>query len=245
MFHGNARAPSRQRIRRRRLAAATADARQITLAWEASPDASVTGYMVSYGTQPGIYTTHVDVGNLVSWQVDLPGNQYYVAVRAYDAGGRFSAYSLEVGDAASAALESSVRAPVSDTAGAMDLQQGWVWINATFASTLANSCLASYTRATNTVSLMDDAGATGMTATLGSSGTLQNSPCAIALGSSTTAAERKHADGHTRADAEAGLQRREERLHVCAERKRDQRRLANARHVDCALIAHARISASA
>jgi uncharacterized membrane protein len=52
---------------------------------------------------------------------------------------------------------------------------------------LANTCLAYYTRATNAVSLMDDAGTTWMTATLGSSGTLQNSQCAIALGSSTTA----------------------------------------------------------
>jgi glucose/arabinose dehydrogenase len=74
----------------------------------------------------------------------------------------------------------------SDTAGAMDLQQGWIWINASFASTLANTCLAYYTRATNTVSLIDDAGTMWMTATLGSGGTLQNSQCAIALGSSTT-----------------------------------------------------------
>jgi hypothetical protein len=75
----------------------------------------------------------------------------------------------------------------ADTAGAMDLAQGWVWINASFASTLANSCVTYYTRGLNAVSLMNDAGTTWMTATLGSSGTLQNSQCAIALGSSTTA----------------------------------------------------------
>jgi PA14 domain-containing protein/putative Ig domain-containing protein len=86
------------------IVAANAVARPITLAWDASADASVTGYMVSYGTASGIYMTTVDVGNLLSWQVDLPGSQYYFAVRAYDAAGRLSDYSLEVGDAAGVAL---------------------------------------------------------------------------------------------------------------------------------------------
>src|SRR5262245_43579992 len=86
------------------LAANAAEGRTITLTWEASTNPTVTGYQVSYGTQPGTYTTTVDVGNLLSWQVDLPGSQYYFAVRAYDAAGNLSPYSLEVGDAAGVAL---------------------------------------------------------------------------------------------------------------------------------------------
>jgi hypothetical protein len=72
----------------------------------------------------------------------------------------------------------------SDTAGASDLTQAWVWFNATFASSAANSCLLYYVRATNTLNLIDDGGTGWLAATLGS-GTLQNSSCAVALGSST------------------------------------------------------------
>jgi hypothetical protein len=86
------------------LVASAAEGRTITLVWDASVDPTVTGYQVSYGMQPGVYTTTVDVGNRVSWQVDLPGSQYYFAVRAYDAAGNRSAYSLEVGDAVGVAL---------------------------------------------------------------------------------------------------------------------------------------------
>ena len=80
------------------LTAATVDARPITLVWDASPDPSVAGYIVSYGTEPGTYSDSIDVGNLISWQVDLPGAQYYFAVRAYDADRNLSEFSLEVGD---------------------------------------------------------------------------------------------------------------------------------------------------
>jgi hypothetical protein len=71
----------------------------------------------------------------------------------------------------------------SDTAGATDLRQTWVWFNPTFSSS-AHSCLAYYQAGNNTLNLLDDAGATWLSLPLGS-GTLQNSQCAIALGSST------------------------------------------------------------
>jgi hypothetical protein len=80
------------------LTAATADARIITLGWDASPEATVIGYKVHYGTQPDGLSTIVDVGNVVTWQVDLSGPQYYFAVLAYDADGNESPLSLEVGD---------------------------------------------------------------------------------------------------------------------------------------------------
>jgi Zn-dependent metalloprotease len=75
-----------------------------------------------------------------------------------------------------------------DAAGANDLATVWMWINATFTGSLANSCLFNYTPATNTLALFNDAGTATLTGTLGSGGTLQNSQCAIALGSSTMAA---------------------------------------------------------
>src|SRR5437899_3349989 len=72
-------------------------ARPIVLAWDASTD-DVSGYVISYGTQAGAYPNSVDVGNLLSYQLDLPGDQYYFVVRAYDAAGNTSASSNEVAE---------------------------------------------------------------------------------------------------------------------------------------------------
>ncbi len=64
---------------------ATVQARPITLAWDPSPELGVTGYVLFYGTQQGIYTTSVDVGNVTTYMIDLPGSQYYFTVRAHTA----------------------------------------------------------------------------------------------------------------------------------------------------------------
>jgi Zn-dependent metalloprotease len=71
----------------------------------------------------------------------------------------------------------------SDSSGTSNLATTWVWFSATQASAV-NSCLINYARGTNTVSLLDDAGGTWMSATLGTGTTLQNSQCAIAVGTS-------------------------------------------------------------
>ena len=72
----------------------------------------------------------------------------------------------------------------SDTAGATALTQGWVWFNATFAASAANSCLVYYDRPTNTLSLLNDAGTTWSSAVIGAATTLQNSQCAVSVGAS-------------------------------------------------------------
>src|SRR5688572_13313946 len=41
----------------------TAAAAQVSLAWNASPDVTVTGYVVYYGTASGSHTASIDVGN--------------------------------------------------------------------------------------------------------------------------------------------------------------------------------------
>lgn len=56
------------------LGAANADARQITLAWDASSE-SAAGCVLFYGTESrdvAAYPYSVDVGNLLSVQLDLP-----------------------------------------------------------------------------------------------------------------------------------------------------------------------------
>ena len=60
-----------------------------TLSWDRNPEASVTGYVVSYGTQPGVHTTSVDVGNVITYVLNPPsGQRYYIVVQAYNQVGR-------------------------------------------------------------------------------------------------------------------------------------------------------------
>jgi hypothetical protein len=84
------------------LSAGDAAARTIRLAWDASADTTATGYRVYWSTEAGVYndTDYVDVGNRLEWTGDLPGDQYYLAVRAYDEEGHLGPLSLEVGDTA-------------------------------------------------------------------------------------------------------------------------------------------------
>src|SRR6267143_6276736 len=85
------------------VAPASVEARPIALAWDANPEPEVTGYTLSYGIQPGVYTTSVDVGNLISYLIDLPGAQYYFAIRAYTATGLTSPLSNEVAESSAIA----------------------------------------------------------------------------------------------------------------------------------------------
>lgn len=65
-----------------------AQTRTVTAAWDANTDAYTRGYMLAYGTEPGIYQWTVDAGPATSVQVTLNlGAVYYFTVRAYDANG--------------------------------------------------------------------------------------------------------------------------------------------------------------
>jgi hypothetical protein len=72
------------------------DAAQVTLAWDASDEA--TGYKIYYGLASNQYTSVVDVGNDLTYTfTDLhDGDTYYFAATAYDASHLESDYSTEV-----------------------------------------------------------------------------------------------------------------------------------------------------
>jgi hypothetical protein len=72
----------------------------------------------------------------------------------------------------------------TDSVGATDLGTVWVWFNATFAASSANSCLLHYQRSTSTLFLLNDF-QTWTAGALGSGGTLQNSQCAVNLSASS------------------------------------------------------------
>src|SRR5262245_4360490 len=64
-------------------------AENVQLAWDASPSASVTAYIVRYGTASGAYSSSTNVGKQTGAQVTglQAGQTYYFAVYARDAAG--------------------------------------------------------------------------------------------------------------------------------------------------------------
>ena len=76
----------------------TAFAATVTLAWDASPGAEVTGYRLYYGYASQTYDGRLDVGNSTTTPVSAleSGKTYYFAVTAYDGYGTESPFSNEI-----------------------------------------------------------------------------------------------------------------------------------------------------
>ena len=90
----------------------------VTASWNPNPESNIAGYKISYGTQSGVYTTVVDVGNITSWPVTLAGPQrYYFAVQAYNTSNLLSPYSAEVFFDAPAAPALTSLSPTSGPVG--------------------------------------------------------------------------------------------------------------------------------
>ncbi len=86
----------------------------VTLAWDASPDATVAGYNVHYGTASGHYTTALNVGKQTTAQVSglQAGQTYFFVVTAYDNTGLESDPSNEVSYNPTAAPPKDTTPPV-------------------------------------------------------------------------------------------------------------------------------------
>jgi hypothetical protein len=100
------------------LLVSSAQAGQLRLAWNPNLEPDVAGYLISYGTRPGVYDQSVDIGLRTDFTLDglADGQRYYVAVRAYTAAGLRSDYSAET---------SGVVQPASDEAAADG--GAWLW----------------------------------------------------------------------------------------------------------------------
>src|SRR5437899_1524200 len=69
----------------------------VTATWNDNPESDIAGYRLKYGTQTGVYTTTLDVGNVTSTVVTVsPGQTYFFVVQAYDTSGLSSSNSTEV-----------------------------------------------------------------------------------------------------------------------------------------------------
>jgi uncharacterized repeat protein (TIGR01451 family) len=74
----------------------------------------------------------------------------------------------------------------SDTAGATTLSTAWVWFNASFAASSANSCMVYYDRAPGIYYLLNDAGSQWIQGAPWVTTTIQNSQCSVNLSNSST-----------------------------------------------------------
>jgi hypothetical protein len=67
-----------------------------TLAWDANTEPDVAGYILHYGTQSGVYTANVNVGNQTTFRPNVDWNKpWFFAVQAYTTSGLTSALSAE------------------------------------------------------------------------------------------------------------------------------------------------------
>jgi hypothetical protein len=80
------------------LSAGFVESATVPLAWDPSPESDVSGYILSYGTTSGQYTSTIDVGFTTTFQFAEPDptKVYYLALQAYDTAGLLSPYSNEV-----------------------------------------------------------------------------------------------------------------------------------------------------
>ena len=68
-----------------------------TASWDPNTEPDLAGYTLSYGTQPGVHSVVMDVGNVTTYHFDLPpGRRYYVVVQAYNTAGELSEKSAEI-----------------------------------------------------------------------------------------------------------------------------------------------------
>ena len=70
----------------------------VGLSWNANTEADLDGYIIRYGTSPGLHTDSVDVGNVTSHQFSglAEGTAHYFVVLAYDEAGNEGPPSVEI-----------------------------------------------------------------------------------------------------------------------------------------------------
>jgi hypothetical protein len=137
-----------------------------TLTWNAAMS-----FKSAYAGQRNIYLHAIDVSETASaWQqlgtwniVFNPGTLATVSVTPSSGSGASQSFALEY----------------SDTAGAANLQQVWVYFNATLANPASNACLLYYNAATGQMNLLNDNATMWQAAAPGAAMTLQNSQCSI------------------------------------------------------------------
>jgi hypothetical protein len=102
--------------------AATLSAADVSLAWDASTSANISGYKVYVGTASGTYGTSFTIGNQTTYTVTgLTAGKYYFAIKAFNTSGTESAYSNEVNTTVAASITCDLNS--DGGVNAIDLQR--------------------------------------------------------------------------------------------------------------------------
>jgi hypothetical protein len=80
------------------ISAAAAQESSLSIAWAGNTESDLLGYRVHYGTSPGTYNSHKDVGNTTEYEISglTSGVTYHIALTAIDIWGNESGYSTEL-----------------------------------------------------------------------------------------------------------------------------------------------------
>jgi PQQ-like domain len=161
-----------------------------TLSWTGS--AGATSYDVYFGTSPTPPLLSNTVNPSIAPGALSTGIAYYWRVVAKASSGAnssevwsFTTSRTAVPTVVSAMPNSGSGASqtftlqYSDTAGAASLQLAWVYFNATLANPATQSCVLYYNVGLNLISLLNDGGSAWLTATPGTSTTLENGQCSL------------------------------------------------------------------
>ncbi len=69
----------------------------IRISWDANSEPDLSGYYLYHGTQPGVYTDKIWLGNVASYDLEIPDlTDHFFAISAEDTAGNESARSAEV-----------------------------------------------------------------------------------------------------------------------------------------------------
>jgi len=68
----------------------------VNLHWRPNTETDLAGYTIHYGTESGVYTTNIPVGNVVIHTLSLNAGIYYIVVSAEDTSGNVSDNSYEI-----------------------------------------------------------------------------------------------------------------------------------------------------
>jgi hypothetical protein len=148
-----------------------------------APTTSVTmnGSTLTLNLAMTFQTAYSGEKNVYMYAADLSGaNSGWLQPGSWTVPSTATASALSATPNSGTGLSQTFVLQYSDTAGASSIPTAWVWFNATFAGSAANSCMLYYSVATNQVELLNDAGEAWTVATPGAAATtLQNSQCSL------------------------------------------------------------------
>ncbi|MBZ5585814.1 MAG: DUF11 domain-containing protein [Acidobacteriia bacterium] len=144
------------------------------------------------GSYPAItLTVNVDAGapdSLLNTAAVSGGGETNTANNSSSDSTTIKTFTVAVTPGSGSGFSQTFVLQASDSAGSATISTLWAWFNASFSSSGANSCMLYYSPPQNQIYLLNDAGTAWTAAVGGSSATLANHQCSIAVSRVDTSA---------------------------------------------------------